>query len=132
MNPFVALVACALGVVTASPRAPAPSPATIVAFRNDLPATYELRRVRFWVDGRLRYEGPSPFEAPVATGPHVVSIAAEYRLRDPALPYVRGYSIELRSAERIRSGPARIARARAVETGGVTTPVERRAQIRWR
>jgi hypothetical protein len=134
MNPFAALVIGALGMLTAAPAvsAPAQPPGGAVAFRNDLPATYELRRVRFWVDGALRYEGHGAFAAPVPTGPHVVSIAAEYRMRDPALPYVRGYSIELRSAEHIRSRPARVARARAVETGDATTPVERRAHIRWR
>ncbi|MGA7119422.1 MAG: hypothetical protein WBY94_04950 [Polyangiaceae bacterium] len=118
----------------ASPRAAAQPPATAatVAFRNDLPATYELRSVRLWVDGMLIHEDSGPFDAPIAPGTHVVSIAAEYQMRDPLLPYVRGYVIKLRSAEHIRSEPAHVIAARAQESGGVTTPIERRARIAWR
>ena len=107
------------------------APAT-VAFRNDLPGTYELRRVRLWVDGALLHEGSSPFDASLPPGAHVVSIAAEYQMQDTLLPYVRGYRIQLRSAEHIRSQAARTVVARALESGGVTTPIERRARIAWR
>jgi hypothetical protein len=106
---------------------------TTVAFRNDLPGPYELRRVRLWVDGALLHEGAGPFNASLAPGTHVVSIAAEYRMQDALLPYVRGYEVQLRSAERIRSDASnRVVVARALEWGGVTTPIERRARIAWR
>ena len=106
--------------------------AATVAFRNDLPSTYELRRVRLWVDGMLVREDRRPFDAPLAPGPHVVSIAAEYQMRDPLLPYVRGYVIQLRSAEHLRSEASHVNVARAQESGGVTTPIWRRARIAWR
>jgi hypothetical protein len=119
--------------LAAAPRAAAQTtyaPAT-VSFRNDLPGTYELRRVRLWVDGALLRESSRPFDAPLAPGAHVVSIAAEYRMQDPLLPYVGGYALQLRSAEHIRSAPARAVVARALESGGVTTSIERRARITW-
>jgi hypothetical protein len=114
----------------------APSPAqthaarTTVAFRNELPGTYELQRVRFWIDGALRQEGSAPFQISLAPGRHVVSVVADYRMRDPVLSYVNRFSFELRSAEHVVSEPAEVT-ARAVEAGGVTTPVDRRARILW-
>jgi hypothetical protein len=133
MKTFTVPLAIAL-VLGIAPQgaARAPEAASIVAFRNALPGTYELRRVRLWIDGALVHEGSRPFDAPLSPGTHVVSIAAEYRMQDPLLPYVRGYAFQLRSAEHIRSEPNRVVVARALESGGVTTPIERRARISWR
>jgi hypothetical protein len=126
-------LAVVLAGAAAAPRAAADTasrPAT-VSFRSDLPGTYELRRVRFWVDGVLRYDGTRPFDMSLALGPHVVSVAADYRMHDPLLSYLNAYTIELRSAERIPSGPARGSLVRAVKTGRVTTPIGRGARIVW-
>ena len=100
MKWFTVPIAVGLALA-AAPRAAAqpPQASAAVAFRNELPGTYELRRVRLWVDGALVHEGSGPFNASLLPGPHVVSIAAEYRMQDPLLPYVRGYAIQLRSAE---------------------------------
>ncbi len=104
-----------------------------VQFRNDLPGSFRLQRVRFWVDGARRYDGVGPFEARLADGAHVVSITAEYRLYDPVFAYMSGYRVVLRSAERvIASNRAPVIVADAIDAGSVTTPVERRAQIAWR
>jgi hypothetical protein len=108
-----------------------PADAT-VAFRNALPKTFELRRVRYWVDGLLRYDGVGAFDARLEPGAHIVSIEADYRLRDPVFAYVNSYGIRLRSAQHVSSEPGRAFVARAVETGGVTVPVDRRAQLIWR
>jgi hypothetical protein len=118
-----------LAALVAGAPALAASPAH-VAFRNELPGTYRLERVRFWVDGELRYDGAAPFEAPLAPGPHVVSVSADYRLHDALLPYVDGYRVELHSADDLAEG--RAARALAVEAGDATTPLDKRARIVWR
>jgi hypothetical protein len=126
----VALAAAAVAASTTAnsqPRSP-----TTVSFRNDLPGTYQLERVTLWVDGALRYDGARPFDAGVPLGEHVVSVVAEYRLRDPVFTYVDGYRVTLRAAERVSSDRPHAWVARAVEVGGVTTPVERRAGIVWR
>jgi hypothetical protein len=122
-----------LAVAAAAPQAAAQTAprSPTVAFRSELPGTYELRRVRFWVDGVLRYDAAAPFNASLAPGQHVVSVAANYRLHDPIFPYVNAYTIELRSAERIPSDPSRRTLLRAVERGGVTTPIDRRARMVW-
>jgi hypothetical protein len=128
------LVLALTATIAAEPPAvaEAPSATSTVSFRNALSKNFELRRVRYWADGVLRYDGIGPFDAPLEPGAHVVSIQAEYRLRDPLLTYVRGYAIRLRSAEHVDSAPGRAFVARAVQTGGVTTPVDRRAQLIWR
>ena len=127
------LLAVAFAALVSDAKAQAPrAPATTVVFRNDLPATYVLRHVRLWVDGVLVVDGAAPFAQPLSHGRHLVSIEADYRMQDALLPYVRKYTLQLRSAERVRSEPVRVVRARAVEVGGVTTPVQRRAQIVWR
>lgn len=118
---------------TAPAQAQARAPATTVAFRNDLPGAYTLQRVRLYVDGRMTYDGPHPFAgAALPSGAHVVSVVANYQMKDPLLRYVNGYSIELRAAERIESSPPRAILASAVERGDATTPVVQRAQIVWR
>jgi hypothetical protein len=131
MKWFTVPIAVGLALA-AAPRAAAQAPqaSAMVAFRNELPGTYELRRVRLWVDGALVHEGSGPFNASLSPGKHIVSIAAEYRMQDPLLPYVRGYAIQLRSAEHIQAGHPVVVRAQ--EWGGVTTPIERRAHIAWR
>jgi hypothetical protein len=131
----MALLGVALVLSAASPawaQPPSAAAPTTISFRNDLPGTYELRRVRLWVDGELRYDGPRPFRLPVAAGEHVVAVVADYRMNDPVFTYVRGYTIAVQSARRVDSTPPRAWVARAVEIGGVTTPVERRAAILWR
>jgi hypothetical protein len=131
---LTAVFVVALTATIAEPRAlaEAPSPTSTVSFRNALPKNFELRRVRYWADGVLRYDGIGSFDAPLEPGAHVVSIQADYRLRDPVLTYVRGFAIRLRSAEHVDSAPGRTFVARAVQAGGVTAPVERRAQLIWR
>jgi hypothetical protein len=109
-----------------------PRPATSVSFRNDLPGSYQLERVSLWVDGALRYDGARPFAAGLPPGEHVVSVVAQYRLSDPVFTYVNGYRVTLRAAERVNSAQPHAWVARAVEVGGVTTPIERRAGIVWR
>jgi hypothetical protein len=127
----VALALSAAELAWAQPR-PAAAPTT-VSFRNDLPpGGYELRRVRLWVDGELRYDGPGAFRLPVPPGEHVVSVAADYRMNDPIFTYVRSYGFAVQSAQRVDSAMPHAWVARAVEVGGVTTPVERRAAILWR
>jgi hypothetical protein len=93
---------------------------------------YQLERVTLFVDGALRYDGARPFDAGVPPGEHVVSVVAEYRLRDPVFTYMSGYRVTLRAAERVSSDRPHAWVARAVEVGGVTTPIERRASIVWR
>jgi hypothetical protein len=135
MKHRIALLSVALAgaaVIAATPATAQPRPATTVSFRNDLPGGYQLERVTLWVDGALRYDGARPFDAGMPPGEHVVSVVAEYRLRDPVFTYVNGYRVTLRSAERVSSDSPHAWVARAVEVGGVTTPVERRAGIVWR
>jgi hypothetical protein len=126
-------VALALAPVSPAVAQPAPNATTVVQFRNDLPGSFELERVRLWVDGAVRTDTAGPFVATLDPGDHLLSLTAEYRLRDPLLPYVRSYRTVLRSEDHVPAATAnRLIRARAVEVGGVTTPVERRAQILWR
>jgi len=129
-----AMLILALAATTGAPHASlaAQTDTGIVAFRNALPGTYELRRVRLRVDGVVRYEGNGAFDAPLERGRHVLGIEAEYRLFDPVLPYVNGYALELRSAEHVVSQPGRVIVARAVGSRDVTIPVERRARLVWR
>jgi hypothetical protein len=129
----VLLAVAAAPTVEVQAQAQTRTPATTtVAFRNDLPSSYRLERVRLFVDGRLRYDSPTPFNAALAPGDHVVSVVADYRMHDPVLTYYGGYRVQLHSAERVRSASPHALVARAVERGGVTTPFERRAQIVWR
>jgi hypothetical protein len=135
----IALMASALaltglvGLVSSDANAETPraTPTTVV-FRNDLPGTYVLRHVRLWVDGVLQHDGAAPFAQALPRGTHLVTVAADFQMQDALLPYVAAFSLKLRSAQRIASEPGRVVRARVVEVGGVTTPVERRAQIVWR
>jgi hypothetical protein len=103
-----------------------------VAFRNDLPGTYRLERVRILVDGAVRYEGPRPARATIPPGAHLVSVIADYRMHDPLLSYAKDYTFRVQSAERVRAAPGRVFVARAVEVGGVTRPVGQRIHIVWR
>jgi hypothetical protein len=132
MRTPTALLSIALAALAPSSAVAQGVRASTVSFRNELPGTYELERVSFWVDGALRYDGARAPAVAVGPGDHVVSIAAQYRLRDPVFTYVSGYRIVLRSAERVSSDAPHAWVARAVEVGGVTTPVERRAGIVWR
>jgi hypothetical protein len=119
-------------VVAATPATAQLRPATTVSFRNNLPGTYQLERVTLWVDGALRYDGARPFDRGLPPGEHVVSVVAQYRLQDPVFTYVSAYRVTLQAAERVSSDRPHAWVARAVEVGGVTTPVERRAGIVWR
>ena len=129
----IALMASALALIVSDANAETPrtTPSTVV-FRNELPGTYVLRHVRLWVDGVLLHEGAAPFTQALPNGKHLVTIAADFRMQDALLPYVDTISLNLRSAQRIAAEPGRVVRARVVEVGGVTTPVQRRAQIVWR
>ena len=129
----IALIASALALTVSDANAETPrSTPTTVVFRNELPGTYVLRHVRLWADGVLLHEGTVPFAQALPSGKHLVTIAAEFGMQDALLPYVHDISLQIRSAERIGAEPGRVVRARVVEAGGVTTPVERRAQIVWR
>ena len=109
---------------------PAPSR---IGFVNRLPATYELERVRMIVDGAVSYDARAPGSLQVAPGGHVVQVIADYRLSDPVFTYVRGYHVELQSTEVVPSSRAPVAFvATALPTGGVTTPMNRRAALTWR
>jgi hypothetical protein len=111
----------------------APATPTLFTFESDLRPPYRLRRVRVWVDGALRYDGPGPLGLPLARGDHLISVFADYQMSDPVFSYVRAYRIELRADELVAGrDDGRVVVARAVESGGVTTPIERRAKIVWR
>jgi hypothetical protein len=138
-KPTSAVLGIALAMIAApaaaQPTAPAvqAQPQTAVAFRNQLPGSFRLNRVRLWVDGALRYDAPRPGSVTLLPGQHVVAVSAEYRLSDPVFTYMSGYRVEVHSAERVSAPTAsRSVVARAVEAGGVTTPIGRRAQIVWR
>lgn len=125
----------ALACVVSAAEARAQPRTTTLEFRNDLPAPYQLDRVQAWIDGVRVYDGVRPFDAPVPPGEHLVTITADYRLRDPVFTYMHAYRIELTSHELVRAathGHPDVARARAVESGGATTPIEKRAEIVWR
>jgi hypothetical protein len=132
MRAPTALLGIALAALASSSAEAEGVRASTVSFDNELPGTYELERVSLWVDGALRFDGAAPPALAVESGNHVVSVAAQYRLRDPVFTYVNGYHVVLRSAERVSSAAPHAWVARAVEVGGVTTPVERRAGIVWR
>jgi hypothetical protein len=136
MRLSVFVVASALAAATSSSPAAAqpyarPAPAS-VAFRNQLPGTYHLERVRILVDGAVRYEGQRPPAwTSITPGAHLVSVIADYRMHDPLLSYARDYTFRVQSAQRVRAAPGRVVVARAVEVGGVTRPVGQRIHIVW-
>lgn len=103
----------------------------VVSFRNELPGSFRLERVRVWVDGTLSYDQARTFELQLAPGAHVVALEADYRMHDPVFTYLDGYRLALRSQHTVPANTIRVV-ARAVESGGVTTPIERREQIIWR
>jgi len=132
---LAAAVTVALACAASRPAGAAQPQPTTLEFRSALGEPFELVRVRAWVDGRQVYDGARPFDLPLAPGEHAVALEADYRLSDPVFTYMRGYRVVLTSRERVRStlaDPPTVARARAVETGGATTPIERRAEIVWR
>ncbi len=128
------VLAAALAVLAPSARAqtqaPAPARSTLVSFRNDLPSSYRLQRVRLVVDGAVRYDGPNLVDAYLPPGGHVVEVDASYRLHNPVLSYVDHIGIQVRSAHVVHASSHRV-EARAIHHGGATTPVERSAAIAW-
>ena len=102
---------------------------TIVTFRNELPSSYRLTRVRLVVDGAIRYDGPRFDTAALPPGGHVVEVIADYRMHSSVLAYLDRYGIEVRSAHVVRR--ATRLDARAVPHGGATTPIDRSAVIAW-
>src|SRR5512143_1909357 len=111
--------------------APAPSP-SVVTFRNELPSSYRLTRVRLVVDGAVRYDGPRFDTALLPPGGHVVEVIADYRMHSSVLAYLDRYGIQVRSAHLVRPGPRPVrVEARAIPHGGATTPIERSAVIAW-
>jgi hypothetical protein len=116
------------------PRAapPASVPST-VTFANELPTNYELQRVRVFVDGAPAYDAPTAGTVRLAPGAHDVAIVADYHLRDPVFTYVRGYGVEVQSRESVVASPVPVTyMAAAVDRGGITTPMEKRASLAWR
>lgn len=122
------------GAPASAPMRPAPaSTPTVFTFESRLRNPYRLRRVRVWVDGALRYDGQGPLGIAVARGDHLVSVSAEYQMSDPVFSYVSAYRIEIRADEVVTGrDDGRVVIARAIESGDVTTPIERRARIVWR
>ncbi len=129
---FVLTAALAVLAPTARAQTQAPQPGrtTVVTFRNELPSSYRLQRVRLVVDGAVRYDGPNLDTAYLPPGGHVVEVDASYRLHNPVLSYVDRIGVEVRSAHVVRPSSRRV-EARAVRHGGATTPVERSAAIAW-
>lgn len=116
-----------LGVPAARAAAPQPE----VSFRNDLPGSFRLELVRVWIDGSLRYEATRPFDLMLPPGTHVVKLEADYRMHDPVFTYLDGYRVALHAERTVPANAARVI-AHAVQSGSVTTPIEKREQIIWR
>jgi len=118
---------------TAAPALAAPAAAAAsVLFDNRLPGGYRLERVRMSVDGVLSYDAPSVGAMRVPPGDHVIEVTADYRLHDPFFSYLDGYRVELRTTEAVpaSNSPSSFVAA-AVPSGGVTTPLEKRATLAW-
>lgn len=120
----------ALSIVAPSASAQTAPPPTVVTFRNELSSTYRLQRVRLFVDGAIKYDGPNLDTAYLPPGGHVVEVIASYRLHNPVFSYVDRIGVEVRSAHVVRPVDHRVD-VRAVRNGGATTPVERSAVIAW-
>ena len=122
-------------ITTTSAAAPAPAPAAApasVLFDNRLPGDYRLERVRMSVDGVLSYDAPSVGAMRLPPGDHLIEVIADYRLHDPVFSYVDGYRVELRTTGVVpASNSSSSFVAVAVPSGGVTTPVEKRATLAW-
>ena len=104
-----------------------------IAFENRLPASYRLERVRMIVDGAVSFDARTPGSLQVGPGDHVVEVVTNYRLRDPVFTYVNDHLVELRSTEIVPASPASTAFvATAHPSGGVTTPMSKRAELAWR
>jgi hypothetical protein len=123
-------------VTTTSAAVPRAEPALAhsrVAFESHLSGDYKLERLRMLVDGVTAYDARAPGDVELAPGDHVVEVIADYRLNDPLFTYVDDYRVELRSTEVVpasRAASAFVATARP--TGGVTTPMNKRAALAWR
>ncbi len=115
-----------------APRAPAAASARVL-FDNRLPDVYRLERVRMSVDGVPSYDAPSVGAMRVPPGNHLIEVIADYRLHDPVFSYVDGYRMELGTTGVVPASNASSSFvAVAVPSGGVTTPVEKRATLAWR
>jgi hypothetical protein len=128
MSPGVLSIPLAVVLSTAASAAVAAQP--MVSFRNDMPGSFRLERVEVWIDGALRYDGTRPVDAALPPGPHVVKVEADYRLHNPVLTYLDGVHVRLEASHSVAPGAGTV--AHAVETGSVTTPIDRRAKILWR
>ncbi len=117
----------------AAPAPPAPAAATAnVLFDNRLPDGYRLERLRMSVDGVLSYDAPSVGAMRVPPGHHLVEVIADYRLHDPVFTYVDGYRMQLRTTGVVPASNASSSFvAVAMPSGGVTTPVDKRATLAW-
>jgi hypothetical protein len=114
-----------------APAAPVAATASVL-FDNRLPDNYRLERVRMSVDGVLSYDAPSVGAMRVPSGDHLIEVIADYRLHDPVFSYVDGYRVELRTTGVVAASNASSSFvAVAVPSGGVTTPVEKRATLAW-
>lgn len=108
-------------------------PPNAVVFRNTLPGTYRLVRVRLLVDGIAKVDQATPFDYRLPPGDHAVDVEATFRLDDPLFTYMRDYVVELRSMNivvRKQSRPVTVV-AIARERGNATTPLSKRAIIHW-
>ncbi len=135
MRLAVIVTAAALAAVAPAARAQTTQAApasTVVTFRNELPSSYRLTRVRLVVDGAIRHDGRNLDTAILPPGGHVVEVIADYRMHNSVFSYMDRYGIEVRSAHVVRPGRhATRLDARAIPHGGATTPIERSAVIAW-
>jgi hypothetical protein len=123
-------------VTTTSGTLPAPTvvagaPAR-VTFDNRLASDYQLERVRMLVDGVPLYDAPNGGTLQVPPGDHTVEVIADYRLSDPIFTYVDHYRIELKTTGVVPASdvPTSFA-ASAVPSGGLTSPLSKRATLTW-
>ncbi len=108
-------------------------PPNAVVFRNTLPGTYRLVKVRLLVDGIVKLDQAIAFDYRLPPGDHSVDVEATFRLNDPLFTYMRDYAVELRSMNivvRKQSRPVTVV-ATARERGNATTPLTKRAVIHW-
>jgi hypothetical protein len=130
-----AIIAATLAAIaTLAPAARAQTseapPSTVVTFRNELPKSYRLTRVRLVVDGAVRYDGANLDAAYIPLGNHVVEVIADYRMHNAVFSYLDRMGIQVRSAHVVHAVNRRV-NARAVRHGGATTPLQRSAVISW-
>jgi hypothetical protein len=84
------------------------------------------------VDGVPFYDAPNGGALQVPPGDHTVEVIADYRLSDPIFTYVDSYRIELKTTGVVPASntPTSFVTS-AVPSGGVTSPLSKRATLTW-